>query len=897
MLTKRGRREELDLENVEGEVLEAFKSLGYSLTTIQKKALHVIVRRIDTLLIAPTGSGKTEAAMIPIFTVLEKGRGIKALYITPLRALNRDILRRIVSYGESKGLRVAVRHGDTSTKERREIANNPPDVLITTPESLAIMLASSKMINALKSVEWVVVDEIHELIANERGAHLSLSLERLEELSNNITRIGLSATVGNIRDAANFLVGNNKRCAILIDNSIRKYDIHVIYKEGSLNNIARFIAEYLKDLDGNLLLFTNTRDEAEYLSTVMKGYTNINIDVHHGSLSRMVREETEQRLRDGDAGVVVTTSSLELGLDIGSVDTVIHYGSPRQVSKLAQRIGRSKHKVGYSAKGLIVTNNRDDEIEARAIISRLEKGSIEEQLIHYSALDVLAHHLVGLALEYDNVDVEKASAILTKAYPFKDITIDDIYQCLEVLDKHRIIRLEEDRYRRSIRSRKYYFENISTIPDILKFEVVDAISNKIIGTLDQEFVGDYGEKGNVFVLKGSQWRILAVDDTKLRVTVEPIKGAAINVPYWVGEMIPVDYKTAKIVGKMRDERFSINGIIPNDHTMVIESLRGENAMVIHSPFGNKVNNTIASLLSTIISSKIGYIVEARADAYRVALTSNARIFERHIMDCLKDSYELEPIIIASLRNTHNLNWRVWLVAKRFGLIDRKALYDKKSARMLYERYSKSVIVKEAIRELLHDKYDIANTMLVLEKIRSNRLRLVWLEVDQFSELAKPIIDHASKFSSMPASIEQGVIELVKERLEKSKHRLICIRCARWERVIENSTAPDKLRCSLCNSRLITSTYVSDDKLSSIIKKRLQGAKLDDDEEKEFMRAWKRASLLHNFGKKALIVLSGYGIGVDTAARILRNCVDDASIYKMIYEAEKQYITTRGFWND
>lgn len=897
MLMKKGRRRGLDLENVEGEILGAFKSLGYNLTEIQKKALHVIVRRRDALLIAPTGSGKTEAAMIPIFTLLEKSKGIKALYVTPLRALNRDILRRIVSYGEAKGLRVAVRHGDTSAKERSKIAADPPDVLITTPESLAIMLASEKMIKALKNVEWVVIDEIHELLANERGAHLSLSLERLADLSDKITRIGLSATVGNIRDAANFLVGSNKKCAILIDNSIRKYDIEVIYREDTINGIAKFISNYIKSLAGNVLLFTNTRDEAEYLSTIMKNYTNTDVDVHHGSLSSTVREETEQKLREGNAGVVVTTSSLELGLDIGSVDTVIHYGSPRQVSKLAQRIGRSKHKVGHSAKGLIITNNMDDEVEARAIIARLKKGSIEEQRVHNSAYDVLAHHLVGLALEYDKVSIEKACSMVTRAYLFRDITIEDIYQCLEVLGRHRIIRLEEDYYRRSIRSRKYYFENISTIPDILKFVVVDAISNKIIGTLDQEFVGDYGEKGNVFVLKGSQWRILAVDDTKLRVTVEPIKGSAINVPYWVGELIPVDYKTANLVGKIRDERYSIDGIIPNHNTIVIESLKHENTVVMHSSLGNKVNNTLASLLSTIISSKIGYVVEARADAYRIALTSNARIFERHIMDCLRDDYELEPIIIASLTNTHNLNWRVWLVAKRFGLIDRKAVYEKKSARMLYERYSKSVIVKEAVRELLHDKYDIENTRVVLEKIRSGIIKVVWLEVDKFSDIAKPIIDHASKFSSMPASIEQGVIELVRERLEKSRHRLICVRCAEWERVIESRDAPEHFRCSLCKSRLITSTYANDDRLRMIIKKRLKGVKLDDNEEKEFMRAWKRASLLYNFGKKALIVLSGYGVGVDTAARILRNCVDDSNLYKTIYEAEKQYITTRGFWNE
>jgi len=895
MLKERAREEERDLRREEERILEAFKSIGYyELTDIQKKAIPVIVRRKNVLLVAPTGSGKTEAAIIPIFTLLKGNEGTKLLYITPLRALNRDIFRRIIEYGALKGLKIAIRHGDTTSKERKDIITNPPDVLITTPESLAIMLGNEKTLKLLKGIEWVVIDEIHELISNERGAHLSLSLARLDAISNHkIVRIGLSATLGDLKEGANFLAGYNT--AILIDNSIREYDIDLIYKEGNINTIAQFIADYIKDKGNNILLFTNTRDEAEYLSTAMKSYANTNIDVHHGSLSRVVREETEQRLKEGNAGVVVTTSSLELGLDIGSIDLVIHYGSPRQVSKLAQRIGRSKHKKRLSAKGVIIINNKDDMLEAKAIIFRLKHRSIEGQAIHYLSLDVLAHHLVGLALEHERVNIEEAFNIIRKAYPFNDITIDDIKECLDILNKNNIIRLYDNYYKR-YRSKKYYFENVSTIPDVLKFEVVDSISNKIIGNLDQEFVGDYGEKGNIFVLKGSQWRILAIDDHKLRITVEPVIGPSINIPYWVGELISVDYNTAKIVSRLRDKSYSINNIIPTSNRLVIESVKNENTIVIHSPLGNKINNTIAALLSTIISSKIGYLVDARADAYRILLTSSGKIYEKHIMDCLKDDYDLEPIIIASLNNTYNLNWRVWLVAKRFGLIDKKAIYDKKSAKLLYEKYNKSVIVREAIRELLHDKYDIKSSKVILDKIREGKVKVIWLERTEFSELAKPILEHTNRFSAMPLSIEQGIIEMVKERLENKSHKLICIRCANWEKIVKSKDTIE-IKCMLCNSRLITATYVNDDMLSKIIKKRLKGYKLDELEEREFMRAWKMASLLYNFGRKALIVLSGYGVGVDTAARILRNCVDDSSIYKMVYEAEKQYITTRGFWND
>jgi len=914
---RKGRMQNTDLA-----IVEKFRSAGYEqLTPIQEKALPVLSRRINALLVAPTGSGKTEAAVIPIFTMLaaeQKQKGIRAVYVTPLRALNRDVLRRIIKYAEMEGLSVEVRHGDTSVQKRRKIAMEPPDLLITTPETLAIILTTERMLKTMQNLEWIIIDEVHELISNERGAHLSLSLERSQAINaREIIRVGLSATIGNLDEAAKFVAGTERKCAVLVDNSIREYDIDVRYVKGSLNSVARFIADYVRDNygEGSVLLFTNTRDEAEYITAVMKNHANgVKVDVHHGSLSKEVREETETRLRSGGAGIVVCTSSLELGLDIGSVELVIHYGSPRQVSKLMQRIGRSRHKIRQSARGLLVTNNADDELEAMAIIRRMRRGSIEEQKIHKVSLDVLAHHLVGIALQLGSVSLEQVYSLVTKSYPFREITMHDIESCLDLLDSNRIVSYDREQgiFRRKIKAYKYYFENISTIPDVLKFEVVDTVSKKIIGSLDQEFVGDYGEQGNVFVLKGSQWRVLAVDDSRLRVSVEPIHGPAVNIPYWVGEMIPVDYETAAEVGRLRkivlDGKVNVGSTlihdsykdlknISDDKTIVIESSRGRNSVVVHACFGTKVNNTLTSLLSTIISSKTGYLVDARSDAYRIILSSNARIGKQHIMDCITDEYDLESVIIASLTNTHNLNWRTWCVAKRFGLINKEAVYDRKAARLIYDRYSKTAISRESIRELMHDKYDIRSTATILERIKSNAIKIVWLDVEDFSVLAKPVLEHSTRFSATPLSVEQGVIELVKERLQKTRHKLICIRCAKWERVMETMGVPDNLHCTKCGSQLITATYASDYQLANIIKMKLKGDKLSEEDNHKFMRAWKTASLIHNFGRKALLVLSGYGVGVDTAARVLRNCVDDEGVYKQVYDAERQYITTRGFWDD
>jgi ATP-dependent helicase Lhr and Lhr-like helicase len=905
-------------------IIENFRKEGFEyLTTIQQKALPVIARRVNCLLVAPTGSGKTEAAVLPVFTMLahEKGSAgrIRAIYITPLRALNNDVMRRVIRYAQSEGLRIEIRHGDTTTLERKKIVENPPDVLITTPESLAVVLTSDKMLAALKGLQWVIVDEVHELVSNERGAHLSISLERLQAASSqHVARIGLSATVGNLKQAAQFVSGAGRKRAVLVDSARRGYDIDVRFAKGSLNNVAHFVTEYVKSnkVEGSILLFTNTRDETEYLGTILKNQSEIKVDVHHGSLSKEMREETEHTLRSGSAGIVVCTSSLELGLDIGSVDLVIHYGSPRQVSKLMQRIGRSRHNRRSFAKGLVVTNNPDDEIEALAIIRRMKKGSIEEQKMHEGALDVMAHHLVGLAMQTgDPVKMDDAYNLVTRAHPFRNVSLFDVGSCLDILASHNVIKYDRENrtYVRKIKAYKYYFENLSMIPHVLKFEVIDSISKRRIGTLDQQFVGDYGEKGNVFVLKGSQWRILSVDEGRMVVNVEPLRGAAINIPYWVGEMIPVDIKTAEEVGIIRNQaaggRIKLSTaimqdtakslkVIPDSENIVVESYSSRNMLIIHSVFGSKVNNTLASLLSTILSSQLGYIVESRSDAYRIMLTSSARMTQGRLEATLKDVYDLEPVIIAALTGTHNINWKVWMVAKRFGMISREAVYDKKVARMIYDRYSKTPVSAESIRELVHDKYDMAQTQQVLDSIKAGTIKIHWVEVTEFSDLAKTIIEHSGKMAGMtPLSVEKGVIELVKERLDKTKHRLVCIRCGKWERVMETKDVPEEVSCPSCRSRLVTATFWSDDEMSRIIRTRLAGGKLTPEQNHKFERAWKVASLVNNFGKKALIVLAGHGVGADTAARILRNYVDDEQVYRSIYEAERQYVITRGFWAD
>ncbi len=917
------------MNDIDQQILESFSREGFqNLTKIQKISYPVISRNQNCLLVAPTGSGKTEASMIPILSLLENERArnphfvednaIFVLYITPLRALNNDVHRRIIDYAKRRNLDAQIRHGDTTRTAKQKMAKKPPHILITTPESLGIILTQEKFMAFLKNLRWIIIDEVHELIGNERGTHLTVSLERLQNLSaHNPVRIGLSATIGNLKAAGNFIGGTDRKCSILVDNTIRNYDIDVKYLKGSISNVAKFVFNYLTDnkICGSVLLFTNTRDEAEYIGTTIRNQNKIPVEVHHGSLSRETREETEEKLRQGLTGIVVCTSSLELGLDIGSVELVIHYGSSKQVSKLVQRIGRSRHLNYKSAKGLIIANSGDDELECLAIINRMKKRSLEIQNTHTNSLDVVAHHLVGFVMSTSEPkNLDEVYQIIKGAYPFRELTFSDLEQCAVLLDNFRIIKYypNSQTYARRIKSYKYYFENISTIPNMVKFEVIDVIRKKRIGTLDQQFVGEFGERGNVFILKGTQWRIVSVDENKLQVNVEQVFGSPINIPHWVGEMIPVDYETAAQVGELRNKALVDNNlelgsdikntlqkipIVPDASNIVIESVNSKNALVIHSTLGTKINNTLSSLFSTFLASYVGHLVETKSDPYRILLSSSVRLSKGNIEKILYDEYDVETILITSLTNTYNLNWRVWTVSKKFGLVDKNAVYDKRMARFIYDRYSKTPISKESLRELIHDKFDVEATQEILRKIRNKEILIHWLDLSAFSPLTNSIIEHHSKSSSSPLSIERGVLELIKERLEKTKHRLICIRCGKWERLVETREILDAISCKKCGSKLITTTFSSDYELSKIILNKLKGTEINSEQNHKFERAWKTASLINNFGKKALTVLSGYGIGVETAARILRNYVDDENLYKNIYDAERQYVTNKGFWND
>ena len=683
--------------------------------------------------------------------------------------------------------------------------------------------------------------------------------------------------------------------------------------DGGIHEVADKIVDYVKKMQINspVLLFANSRGESETLASVLKERTKMKIDLHHGSLSRQVREETETILRDGIPGIVVCTSSLELGLDIGSVELVIHYGSPRQVSKFMQRIGRSRHNRDSSAQGLIITNHADDEFETNAIIQRIEESSIEEQKIHDLSLDVLAHHLVGMTKQLGDVSVDTAFKIVKQAYPFRNLTIEEFTNVLMILDSQSLISFDPEQmsFWAKGRSFRYHFQNISTIPDILKYKVIDITSKKWLGTLDQRFVGSYGEPGNIFVLRGSQWSILNVDKKSLKVNVEPFLGKS-KVPYWEGENIPVDYATANKVGQLRTKvkngsvKFSnriiseLNfDIIPDEKTIVIESMRTEDEIVLHACFGTKINSTIGMLLASLLESTLASPVTTKSDAYRICLSSKKRISEKDLINEITSKFDIYDIMSTALKDTNDMIWKIWCVAKQFGIVERGAVYEFRQARYISERYTDTPLVKEAIRELFHDRFDLLHTESILQKIKNKEIEIVWIDTKHFSTLAEPILDNTTKNYPSPANIDKSILDLVKKRLAKTQHRLVCARCGIWQMLVTPETIPSTLRCKYCKGEQITATYFSDFDLQKIIQKNHSGKKLSQDEQHKYEKAWKKASLIQEYGKIALTVLSGYGIGPDAQGRILRDMIDEEDyLYKQIIAEERKYALNRGFWD-
>ncbi|MBI3328774.1 MAG: DEAD/DEAH box helicase [Nitrospinae bacterium] len=659
----------------------------------------------DTLIAAPTGSGKTLAAFLwSIHHLVTQGAAgalgdrMHVVYVSPLKALGNDIqknlqqpLSEILQLASASGLslpeiRVAVRSGDTPARERQSMVRRPPHILITTPESLYILLTAERSRRALASAATVIVDEIHAVAGDKRGVHLALSLERLDALAGRrLQRIGLSATQKPIEEIGRLLVGMERiapdgrpQCAIVDVGHRRAMELHIELPDQELGPIAthelwdeiydRIVAQVQRHR--TTLVFVNTRRLVERVAHQLTARLGEGrVAAHHGSLSRPTRLAAEEGLKAGTLPVVVATASLELGIDIGHVELVCHLGAPRALATLLQRVGRSGHGVGSTPKGILFPLTRDELVQCAAAVRAVRAGELDRVLIPEASLDILAQQIVATAASGDLAE-EALWTLVQRAYPFRHLRRDDFEAVLEMLAEGVATRrgrssahLHWDRVQGRLRGRRgarlAAITSGGAIPDTADYDVLEEPAETFVGKVNEDFAVE-SLAGDIFLLGNRSWRIRRVESGRVR--VEDAQGAPPTIPFWLGEAPARTAELSQAVADLRAEvamrladrdaaiqwlqaetgvdsagaeqvvayiaeTVSALGVVPTQHLIVAERFfdeAGGMQVVLHAPFGGRVNRAWGMALRKRFCLTFDFELQAAATDDGIVLSLGAQ---------------------------------------------------------------------------------------------------------------------------------------------------------------------------------------------------------------------------------------------------------------------------------
>ncbi len=932
-------------------IRELLASRGMSRPTPpQEDAIPVILEGYNTLLVAPTGSGKTEAAMMPVLDGLLRGsfpEGIKALYVTPLRALNRDLVTRISWWASQLDLKLAVRHGDTPKGERRRQARNPPDILLTTPETLQILMVADIMRRHLIGVRWVIVDELHELAEDKRGSQLSVLLERLSRLSGEHQRIGLSATVGSPEKLAEFLVGREGSYKLVISKPEKPYEIEVVYpgvieeddrSAGELGlhpsavSRLRTLSRSVRD-NSPVLVFTNTRSESEVLVNRLRLYDpEIKVEVHHSSLSLERRLDAEERLKSGELDAVVCTSSLELGIDIGVVNMVIQYGSPRQVTRLVQRVGRSGHSLDRISKGIVIAVDEDDALEAATIARRALVGQLEEPLIPDRPYDVLVQQLAGLLLEDRMVRLKDVLQLLRRSYTYGGATSMDIEKAAGFMSNLRPPIARYLPYEELLitpastrRLMEYHFTTLTMIPEEPKHVVMkdDGIP---VGFLDEEFMAGYVAVDTKFVLAGRAWIVKQVLDD--RVIVEEAEDPTGAIPSWVGEEIPVPEEVASEVGRLRGrmaEAGDIDGAVrmlvdeygfspddaartsvhvleqasrglpvPSDVLITVERW-GEHT-VIHTHRGLKANRTLSRLLARRLSEELGIEIVAHQDPYRVYLKGPIPTdLTRSSLTSLPD-VDIETEIKSAFEDSWMFMRRLVQAARKMGVVKEGVVLTSNDTRRLRDLLRGTLVYEEAWRTLFEEDLDVRAVHRFLRGIAEGKIRVEDMgQLEEPSPIARVGLERAAVRGEVvdKSRLRRLVLASARSRFKWSRRTLVCMECLDY---IEPTTliSIKELYCPVCGSRRIAVLEEGEDDVRAMAEEVLEFGKPTKRFSGLYRKALRSASLVERYGYPAAVA-SLFKIPTSAAEKVLSRSVKgdlDQLLLELSEEERKNVL--RGF---
>ena len=893
--------------------------------------------------------------LLPIFDQLLKikdRQGISVIYITPMRALNRDLLKRLDFWSKKLGFTVEIRHGDTPQKERRKQSIKPPDFLVTTPETLQAILPGKRLRTHLRHVRWVVIDEVHELAGDRRGVQLTVGLERLRKITDReFQRIGLSATVGNPEQIAAFIAGKStsevlqvsppKEAKYFVEFPHPTDEDHVIaqslYTAPEAAARLNRIWELVEDHDSTLI-FVNSRTNAETLGSKFHQLKR-NVAVHHGSLPREERVRVENDFKNGRIKALVCTSTMELGIDIGNVDLTIQYMSPRQVTSLIQRVGRSGHRLDRVSEGAIVAVSTEDILESVAAIQKAREKTVEPVKIHEKALDVLAHQITGAVLESDSpVKTDEAFELVRSAYPYRELTREEFDKVTSFMEKMRHLRIENSHLARGSRTRQYYFENLSMIPDERRYQVIDVSTQQSVGILGEEFMMTKARLGLHFIVKGKVWQIEQISDDA-RVYVTPVEDPTAAVPGWDGEMLPIPFDLAQHVGRLRSEvgeelgssdvstvvglmehrwpaeRFGIRKVVeeldehckmkapvPTEKRIVIEAF--DRFLIIHASFGETVNNTLGEICEELLSRK-GLVGNWWADGYRILLELTTTTEELSLDELRSVLFGIEQGVLEQMFNgiLHRhfpFGYYMKFIAERFGAMKRGLMYSGDSLRELGLRFRMTPIYDETIREALLLHVDYPRVREVYKSIRDGSIEVALFRAEENpSPLGFHLLNKHLDVPELvaPETVERDTIERLRYSLDNMTVDLLCFECGALMQAVVVKTLSKKPSCSSCSSGLLAVSSWSTDFLTRILEKKLKAKPLEEGEIDVLSRARRSADLVLSYGRRAVVAQCVYGIGPQTASRILAKMHDeDRSFYKDLLEAKLKFITTRPFWD-
>ena len=794
-----------------GEILKSFEPIVRKwfnerfndLTPPQAMAVPLIENKENVLVSSPTGTGKTLTAFLSIlngfFKKYKKGNfedGVHAIYISPLKALANDIDRNLRQPLDEMMLlaeklemdvpdiKVAVRSGDTSLKERARMVRKPPHILITTPESLGLLLSSKKFRDHFRKTKYIILDEIHDLANNKRGTHLSLSVERLSEIiEDEPVRIGLSATQAPIEDIAEFLGGYRKgkpRPVNIVDVKERKHlDLKVLCPVDDLTlHSTEIINSKMYDMLVDLvndhrttLIFTNTRAGTESMAIQLKERGIEKLAAHHGSLSKEMRFDVEKKLKAGEMDVVISSTSLELGIDIGYVDLVVQIGSPKSIAKGLQRIGRAGHALRAISKGRLVVFDSDDLIECAVLVKSAYEGKIDRVSIPEKATDVLAQSIIGMSLD-KQWNVDEMYNLVTSAYPYRNLSKNDFLEVIDflggdALENHGVYpkiwynkKDKEIGIKRG--SRQIYNMNIGTIPQEINYVVVLEGRGIQLGNLSEKFVENLS-KNDIFVLGGRTYQF--IESNRSTVVVKDGLGRKPTVPSWSGEMLPRSFDLSEAVGEFRakvesklknkdknitgwlnekykldvgaaktvishlDEQFRLCGFIPSNKELLVEGYidnRGRNGAIFHFPFGRRVNDALSRAFAFELGKEIGSSIRISLSDDAFLLTFPTRLAIEGIAERLMPE-KLEPLLRKAIKNTEIFAQRFRHCANRSFMVLRN--YKGREISLPRQQLRTSQVLEainevdsfpmleEAYREVLYDAFDIKNAQNVLDEIR------------------------------------------------------------------------------------------------------------------------------------------------------------------------------------